>query len=335
MKLPAEKTTMALGQFSIRCAAFLVGKGKALEGREFASVSDIEKLFLADIGRPEGGSSSSQVPQAAPKNAPGNAAAAAKAAPETVDQMQSQMFQMGKQGYKVDAHIVKKDPPKGVEEIYKIIATNETCLVAKLCIFHIQTEATEVEITYEELKTKWRLHKKKLAWKLDFANANPANSADWKLDAAKSVCTSQARLHYLKYSNHDKDVELWKDPTCVRACSDMDINKIKLAPASMNISTKWSGVHFRIGTYNEDDGQEARIYMNEQFTYKENPDENSKKRQWVSPFWHVQTTDSKNFNMDVEFTTKGTNGVKISLPILTNIKPVKKGEALIRSSKTL
>ena len=115
----------------------------------------------------------------------------------------------------------------------------------------------------------------------------------------------------------------------------MDINKIKLAPASMNISTKWSGVHFRIGTYNEDDGQEARLYMSEQFTYKENPDDNSKKRQWVSPFWHVQTTDRKNFNMDVGLTTKETNGVKISLPILTNIKPVKKGEALIRSSKTL
>ena len=106
---------------------------------------------------------------------------------------------------------------------------------------------------------------------------------------------------------------------CVRAKADIPANKLKLAPASMNMASIKPANNACVAV---EAGPNGALYLQPYSTLIGD-------KKWMAPYWHVgYAAKPKDANMEVRWERKVICGVTVHLPTLINIKPLKTGDML-------
>ena len=331
LNLTEELAIKSLGMLDVRCAAFLTGKGKALEGIDFNTVEEIEKTFLKDIGISDANIKAGKLVAATEAEASEHAAPDEEddpennaAAPESLAEMKDMAFQAAKMGYKVNAHIFEKSAPKDQpDKIYQIVSMSSTAAYCKY-ITHLQSTLTrQIVINFETLMKEWSLYKKKIPCKYDLSLGKPMMSAEWAYEAAKGAAMAAVKQHFEKLASASNDVQLWQNPLCVRAGKDLQENRLKLAPASFHISKQPCNHGFLVAAF-EHNGGSKKLFMHPCSNFIGD-------KKWMSPYWHVGSTDkAKDANMEIHWESKVFWGVTVNIPTLVNSKAVLSGDLLLK-----
>ena len=331
LNLKEELAIKSLGMLDVRCAGFLTGKGKALEGIDFNTVEEIEKAFLKDIGMPDANIKEGKLVAATEAEASEHAAPDEEddpennaAAPESLAEMKDMAFQAAKMGYKVNAYIVEKSAPKDQpDKIYQIVSMSSTAAYCKY-ITHLQsTSPAQTVINFETLMKEWSLYRKKVPYKHDLSLGEPMMSKEWAYEAAKGAAMAAVKQHFEKLASASNAVQLWQNPLCVRAGKDLQENKLKLAPASFHISRQPCNHGFLVAVF-EHNGESKKLFMCSYSNFTGD-------KKWMSPYWHVGSTDkAKDANMEIHWESKVFWGVTVNIPTLVNSKAVLSGDLLLK-----
>ena len=249
--------------------------------------------------------------------------AGAKSSMETIEQMKSQLFQVQKLGFKVDAVITPKESEEMVH--YRIKSMSETSVQTALSREGHELEGPEILLA--EVLEKYRLVKSKITellpgWDADSNSCSPLSSSVWQSDLAKaSISLAMAKL----YGDHEesvKNLELLQNPTSVKVKVAYAKGELKLPAASMKIDRKESKSSIPVG---------LGMHVSTHFNAPLDKHGKANTAKWVCPFWLVGDSKQGDVgpNMVMRYEKVEVMKEQVNVPVLVNSVALREGDTLL------
>lgn len=271
--------------------------------------------------------------QSAASGSSSSSGAAAPVQVETSEQMKDMQFQARKLGFIVGAYAVCKQSSE--PEMWWITNdTKDVAIVAKLIEGHV---AESKEVPWVEMVEKWKVHKGKVTAVVDPLVGGPMQSVAWEIDGVKSAITIALRYTTGLYTDCLEKLELLQHPTMVKTTAGIGKGMLKLVPSTQRVEKAKTMVADKnaipVGTF-EIKGSEVLMQLAPQFIHRLDSKGEVNKAPWVAPFWAVPSADDKNLaNLVLQHETVDIMGYCITIPVLTNPKPLKRGDFLYWDKK--
>jgi hypothetical protein len=287
------------------------------------------KAFVSDLATATGKNCRTASVPAAP------AATPKPYSSETVDEMKSQKFQANKAGFVVGATMVLKKST-GTPKVFEIVSLNDDEVHGKE---HTNVKddpaASLVSVSHGDLLDKWKLFKGKLTQLLDgydYTVHQPTASQQWAYDASRAMCITAIRNCFVNNKSEMDDqntkIQVCQDPYMVVAVAAIKKHELKLYFASNRIEKKPSNISVSLGRPGTNNGCDSELFLLYQLTTPFNKATGEPQTDvWVAPAWLVKCakqTAPDDANMVLAYDYKDVMGYNVSVPYITNNKPVKK-----------
>ena len=159
---------------------------------------------------------------------------------------------------------------------------------------------------------------------------NPFLHASWELAAAKGACHIALRTTYEKHQASAQMLDMYKNPTLMRANVDIAAGQLKLVAAGTDITDKESKTAVGLGEF-QINKEMQNLYLLPKLVLPLDKAGNVNESPFVAPFWHIVAVEEKNdANMKVVWEVVEIGGYQVKVPMATNTNKVQKGQVLTR-----
>ena len=247
--------------------------------------------------------------------------------PQTVAEMKSMTYQASVMGFVPGAYVTQK---KDIDVYIYIIESISDAAGAKMeC-----NDKSSVTCTVDDLMHHWRVHKGRIE-QLMTSWVPPCDSAAWNAETVRGIINYAAMTVTKKYVTDLKLIDIYTNPTSVKAKTDIPAGSLHLVAASQRLVDKKppSGAAYKVGDFDVD-GTVKAFYMTMHFVGPTAKDGTPNRAPFCCPFWVVGTADKpKAANVEIQWESVTVGEYRVDVPMYTNKSDLTVGDELQASPK--
>jgi len=196
--------------------------------------------------------------------------------PDTVEQMKSKTYQAQKVGIKVGAFVTQKKAT--TVKIFKVTSISDADGA------NVEFEGVATKVPVAELLDAWRVHKGKVSEMVEFETPLPHELEAWGMEAVKGAIAIAIRNEFAKNTSTMKLIQVFANPTTVKAARNLTPNELQLVAASQRVDKKHAETSIPLGEFNVSPENRMELFLLPHFVPPTSSTGEANKAPFNSPF---------------------------------------------------